>query len=72
MDIKAASEVRFIDNGSIGASGPIYLGNRTTGTSLLSIGNGGTLNLSDNGSFAGSGSSNIRVGDSTTGRGTLA
>jgi len=61
----------FIDNGSISASGRIYLGNGTSGTSFLSIGNGGTLNLSDNGSFAGSGSSNIRIGDSTTGHGTL-
>jgi hypothetical protein len=61
----------FVINGTLSASGEIYLGNGTTGTSFLSIGNGGTVQLLDTGSFAGSGSSNVRVGDASTGGGTM-
>jgi hypothetical protein len=60
----------FIDNGSLNARGNIQLGNSGS-TAFLSIGNGGSLNLSANGSFAGSGSSNVRVGDRTNGGGFL-
>jgi hypothetical protein len=59
----------FIVAGTLSASGNIYLGNGTTGTSFLTVANGGTLNLTDNGSFAGSGSSNVRLGSTSVGQG---